>query len=157
VFMSGINVDISEIKKELGLLAGKKVSHVWRGHGTYASLEVGEIHEKEVDSPKGKYLMKEGDWTLALDGDWKMYKGDGEIADSVNDDLKVLDFKLQLLKDLTIKSINLSDDKKSASIFFDKDLAITARSAEYGFISTKNYERKRSLVFEPTGEVKIES
>jgi len=155
--MSGINVDISEIKKELGLLAGKKVSHVWRGHGTYASLEVGEIHEKEVDSPKGKYLMKEGDWTLALDGDWKMYKGDGEIADSVNDDLKVLDFKLQLLKDLTIKSINLSDDKKSASIFFDKDLAITARSAEYGFISTKNYERKRSLVFEPTGEVKIES
>ena len=155
--MSGINVDISEIKKELGLLAGKKVSHVWRGHGTYASLEVGEIHEKEVDSPKGKYTVKEGDWTVALDGDWKMYKGDGEIADSVNDDLKVLDFKLQLLKDLTIKSINLSDDKKSASIFFDKDLAITARSAEYGFISTKNYERKRSLVFEPTGEVKIES
>jgi len=156
VFMSGINVDISEIKKELGLLAGKKVSHVWRGHGTYASLEVGEIHEKEVDSPKGKYTVKEGDWTVALDGDWKMYKGDGEIADSVNDDLKVLDFKLELLKDLTIKSINLSEDRKSASIFFDKDLAVVAKAAEYGFLSLANFERKRSLVFEPNGRVKVE-
>ena len=154
--MSGINVDISEIKKELGLLAGKKVSHVWRGHGTYASLEVGEIHEKEVDSPKGKYTVKEGDWTVALDGDWKMYKGDGEIADSVNDDLKVLDFKLELLKDLTIKSINLSEDRKSASIFFDKDLAVVAKAAEYGFLSLANFGRKRALVFGPNGRGKVE-
>ncbi|MFZ2202323.1 MAG: hypothetical protein WAV56_02890 [Microgenomates group bacterium] len=150
------NVDIGEVKKELGIISGKKVSHVWRGHGTYASLELGEIHEKEVDSPKGKYTVKEGDWTLALDGDWKMFKGTDEIADSINDDLKVLDFKLQLLQDLTIKSTNLSEDNKSASIFFDKDLAMVVGAAEYGFMSIRNYERKRWLILEPNGKVKVE-
>lgn len=154
--MSGINVDISEVKKELSLIAGKKVSYVWRGHGTYTSLEIGEIHEKEVDSPKGKSTVREGDWTITLDGDWKMFKGADEIADSINDDLKVLDFKLQLLKDLTIKSVNLSEDRKSASVFFDKDLAMVVRAAEYGFMSLKNYERKRWLIFELNGKAKVE-
>ena len=154
--MSGINVDISEVKKELGSMVGKKIARVWRGYGTYAALEIGEIHEKEVDSPKGKGIEKYGDWTISLEGDWKMYKGNEEIAESINDELKVLDFKLQLLKDLTIKSINLSDDKKSASIFFDDDMGITITAAEYGFLSIASFERKRSLVFEPDGEIKVE-
>lgn len=154
--MSGINVDISEVNKELGQISGKMISHVWRGHGTYAALEIGEIHEKEVDSPKGIYIVKEGDWTLALDGDWKMFSRNDAIADSINDDLRVLDFKLQLLKDLTIKSINLSEDNKSASILFDKDLAIAVVAAEYGFMSIRNYKRKRWLVLEPSGKVKVD-
>lgn len=154
--MPGINVDIGEVKKEFNLIVGKVVSYVWRGHGTYASLEIGVVHEKEVDSSKGKYIVREGDWTLALNGDWKMFKAEEEIADSVNNDQKVLDFKLQLLKDLAVRSINLSEDKKSASIFFDQDMAVVIRSAEYGFISIRNYERKRWLVLEPNGKIKVE-
>lgn len=134
-----------EIKKELSFVIAKQVSRVWRGHGTFIALEIGELHNNE-----------EGDWTLELEGDWKMYKGNQEIADSINDDLKALDYKIQALKELTIKSINLSEDSKSASVFFDNDMGITISVAEYGFMSLANFDRKRALVFEPDGKVKIE-
>lgn len=150
----GVSTD--GVKKELGYLIGKKISYIWRGHGTYASLEIGEIHKKEINTPKGKTINKYGDWSLAMSGDWKIYKGDEELADSINDELEVLDFKLQLLKDLTIKSINLSEDKKSASIFLDNDFGIVVKAVEYGFVSVKNLERKRWLVLEPNGNAKIE-
>jgi hypothetical protein len=73
-----------EFAEACRMLAGRSVSHVWRGHGSAVFLEFGALHPTKLRN--GKLGHPEGEFGLMIESSWRIEDAASIICGSWSDE-----------------------------------------------------------------------
>ena len=111
-----------EIAVYLGRCRGKKISRVWKGHGSALFLELGRLHS--MVSPKGKKLGAHGEITIQVVWEWRIEKYASILVGSANTAQRILN-QIPKLKGRHVQEIAVSGRLPELNLALSGDLWIT--------------------------------
>ena len=108
-----------EAKSFIQVLVGREVTHVWRGYGTAIFIEIGKLIKKEDRK------NPDGEFTIAIEGTWRVEEGNEIIIGTDEDDAK-LNKIFTIFKNLEVTNLNFFARLKEIEIEFNKDLWLSS-------------------------------
>ena len=129
-------------------VVGKKVTHIWRGYGTAIFIEVGVLTKDDSENNPS------GEFTIAIEGTWRLEEKDKVIYGADNDDV-TLTKSIKCLEDLEVTNIKFFGRLKEIEIEFDNSIylssfAMNSGELEWSVRSNKTwlYYKSNEFVFE---------
>ena len=99
----------TDAENHVNPLEGKRISHVWRGHGSAIFIEIGAL----TPNKNGKH--PNGEFTIGIEWSWRLENNNSIILGSWSDDDIINNVK-SILKDQVIKKISFFSRLKEINI-----------------------------------------
>jgi hypothetical protein len=138
---------LEQAKRQLQRVVKMPITRAWKGYGTFVFLEMGNLQPEYYNSQKGIRTFLIGDWSLELEGEWKIKQKDNTIIDTKNAGLRDIKRATKRLVGLHIEKFNFNTEQNSISIVLNHDIHIQVKQASYGFLSLA-YNHRKWLIFD---------
>src|SRR5689334_14593637 len=92
-------IALGKARKDLQQIIGNTIAEVWRWHGMYIAIEIGNLFKYCHTTPKGPVMTSlRGDWTLSIHGAWRVVQENRVVIDIMKDKDVDIDKSLEQLR-----------------------------------------------------------
>lgn len=97
-------------------ILGQKISKIWCGYAAVFFLELGELSSLVKQSVKGEYSSEKGEFTIMIEGDWLLKKGDEVLLQRFSSSYEDIESITADLIGTEVKSITIDEANKSVDL-----------------------------------------